>query len=364
MKTTDTESGVLRHPLFTDDSGAVAVIVAVLMVVLLGVAALVIDVGSMYAERRKLQTAADAAALAAVQELPADPAQARAVALAYAADNASEASAARVYIENGLTANDTVRVELENPDTSLFFASIWGQDSADVGALATARVTSPIAYGKGVMPFGVLANGTIDPGQYWGIPRGTLIQLKFAGGQGTNGDYGMVAMQEGANWGAKDVEDAIKAGGSPFPVYMNHVYSTVPGNKAPVDECLYGDPKKYSSWIGSDTHHYSDVCSAPDPVTGIVSVTLAPGDVGRCHRLILLPVIIATSGDPYAWPGGNKDMKVVGFAEFFVPPDSDLPGGAKAKDEVWGYLVRTVSVEEVAGGAVGTSGQVHFGLIQ
>ncbi len=47
-----------------DDRGAIAIIVALMMVVLLGMATLVIDVGSLYAERRQLQNGADSAALA------------------------------------------------------------------------------------------------------------------------------------------------------------------------------------------------------------------------------------------------------------------------------------------------------------
>jgi len=48
----------------SNDSGAVAVIVAILLVALVGVSAMVVDIGSLYAERRQLQNAADAAALA------------------------------------------------------------------------------------------------------------------------------------------------------------------------------------------------------------------------------------------------------------------------------------------------------------
>ncbi|HEY5539831.1 MAG TPA: pilus assembly protein TadG-related protein [Coriobacteriia bacterium] len=363
-KKTQESAAQMPRPLH-NDSGAVAVIVALMMVVLVGVAALVVDMGSLYVERRKMQTAADAAALAGVQELPGDPTEARRIAAAYVSVNASEATGVSIsFPPGGNVANDTILVTVDTPEAPLFFARIWGQSSAPVAASAAARVTSPTAYGKGVMPLGILASGTIDPTQYWGIPRGTLIQIKYAGGSGTNGDYGMVTLQEGANWGESDVGDAIRLGGSGYPVYLNHIYSTTPGNKAPVDECLYGDPKKYSSWIGSDLHHYSDVCSAPDPVTGIVTISLAPGDVDRCHRLILLPVIVSVSGNPYEWPGGRKDVRIVGFAEFFVPPDSDLPGGSKPKDEIWGYLIRTVDVEELQGGAVGTTGQVHYSLVQ
>jgi Flp pilus assembly protein TadG len=47
-----------------DEKGAISVIVAILMVALLGFGAIVIDVGSLYAERRQLQNGADSAALA------------------------------------------------------------------------------------------------------------------------------------------------------------------------------------------------------------------------------------------------------------------------------------------------------------
>src|ERR1700712_5098129 len=51
-----------------DDRGAVAVLVAILMVPLLGFAAVGIDVAAMYAERQQLQTGADAGALAIAQD--------------------------------------------------------------------------------------------------------------------------------------------------------------------------------------------------------------------------------------------------------------------------------------------------------
>lgn len=51
-----------------DDDGAVAVVVAVLMVVAMLFAAVVIDVGAVYSERRQLQNGADAAALALARE--------------------------------------------------------------------------------------------------------------------------------------------------------------------------------------------------------------------------------------------------------------------------------------------------------
>jgi hypothetical protein len=57
------------HPDFDDaDEGAIMVWVAVMIVVLLGVGALIIDVGALLVERRQLQNGADAAALAVAQD--------------------------------------------------------------------------------------------------------------------------------------------------------------------------------------------------------------------------------------------------------------------------------------------------------
>jgi hypothetical protein len=58
-----------------DDTGAVAILVAVLLTggVLLGTAALVIDVGNLYAKRDQLQNAADAAAWAVTQSCISTP---------------------------------------------------------------------------------------------------------------------------------------------------------------------------------------------------------------------------------------------------------------------------------------------------
>lgn len=53
-----------------DETGQVVVLFAICLVVLLGFAALVLDVGFAYYADRSLQASADAAALAGAQELP------------------------------------------------------------------------------------------------------------------------------------------------------------------------------------------------------------------------------------------------------------------------------------------------------
>jgi hypothetical protein len=65
-----------RHVRWGDEHGQVAIVVALMLVVLLGFAALVVDVGLNWAARTQAQAAADAAALAGVIALPSDPAAA------------------------------------------------------------------------------------------------------------------------------------------------------------------------------------------------------------------------------------------------------------------------------------------------
>lgn len=100
----------LRARLMGDrsDRGGVAVIVALLLGtgVLLGMAALVVDVGTIYAEREQLQTGADAAAIRAGQLCAQDPTGCTAADLAgvvddYARGNArDEAAAATVCVSD------------------------------------------------------------------------------------------------------------------------------------------------------------------------------------------------------------------------------------------------------------------------
>ena len=70
-----------------DESGQAFVFVAAILTALVGMAALVVDVGSWYQADRRLQTAADAAALAGAQELPLEPSDAKSVAEQYAQHN-------------------------------------------------------------------------------------------------------------------------------------------------------------------------------------------------------------------------------------------------------------------------------------
>lgn len=100
--------------LATEERGVTIVLVAVMLLVLLGMAAMAIDVGDLLWTRRALQNAVDAAALAGVRELPKDPGNAVLVARRYLEDNLPGAtdviSDIRVTTLFAANPNDSIRV--------------------------------------------------------------------------------------------------------------------------------------------------------------------------------------------------------------------------------------------------------------
>src|SRR6516165_6170804 len=86
-----------------DETGATAVIVAVILVVLLGCAALAIDIGSFYQAQRQAQAAADAAALAGAADLPGSTSSATTDVTSYVNSNDPGATVATIstpYLSN------------------------------------------------------------------------------------------------------------------------------------------------------------------------------------------------------------------------------------------------------------------------
>ncbi|MDP9068701.1 MAG: pilus assembly protein TadG-related protein [Actinomycetota bacterium] len=79
----------IRSRIPTGERGVTTVLVAILVIVLFGCTALVVDVGRMYEERRELQRTADVAAMSGAQQLPASKADADTTAKFYVTENPS-----------------------------------------------------------------------------------------------------------------------------------------------------------------------------------------------------------------------------------------------------------------------------------
>lgn len=153
----------------SDERGATAVVVALLMVPLIGFAAIAVDVGSLYSERRQLQNGADAAALAIAQDCAvAAPAcsSAAATASSLAAGNANDGSAAATATVG--TRSVLVRASTTNADGSTglahFFAPVLGIRSTTVAATSSARWGAPVS-GPVIFPF-VFSSCEFNQGMY------------------------------------------------------------------------------------------------------------------------------------------------------------------------------------------------------
>jgi type II secretory pathway pseudopilin PulG len=120
-----------------DESGVVIVLVAVLMVVILGAAALAIDIGSIYKAQRQAQTAADAGALAASQDLPSSTVAATTDGGNYATTNYPGVTASVTTPYGGSPSQVKVTVKATTPS---FFGQFFGLAQANVSATAVAGI--------------------------------------------------------------------------------------------------------------------------------------------------------------------------------------------------------------------------------
>jgi hypothetical protein len=124
------------------ESGQAVVLMTLSLVVLLGMAALVLDVGNWFHTKRRLQGTADAAALAGAQELPDDPSAAQTMAMSYANQNGGDVAGANIVVSSTVLPNDTISVRARKTDPG-FFSKIFGIAGADIDARAKARVGPP-----------------------------------------------------------------------------------------------------------------------------------------------------------------------------------------------------------------------------
>lgn len=181
----------------TDERGAAAPLIAIMLVVLIGFGAIVVDVGALYVERRELQNGADAGALGIAQDcargvnctLAAGTATADALADANATDAASNIDAVEFPTAN------TVRVTTSTsaaggtilPPT---FAQVLGFGGMNVTARAAATWGAPAGL-TSQLPLTIslcewnafTANGTsfAPPGPYPPWPAEQIITFHDTG---------------------------------------------------------------------------------------------------------------------------------------------------------------------------------------
>jgi hypothetical protein len=232
------------------DRGQATVLTLVFLVVLLGMAALVLDIGSWYRADRATQSTADAAALAGAQALPSSPTNANTLSLQYVTKNGGGSPS--VTFSTKYLTNDTVKVNVTKPAQGIF-TKLFGVRTVTVGSHASARA-SLMDQAKYVAPIGVnilnpklkgtttcpcfgSTNLTVLPLGKTGAPGAfDLLNIDSShGGTGPSilaswilkgydgylslGDYFSDA---GAKWNSSEVQNALSARDNTellFPVY-------------------------------------------------------------------------------------------------------------------------------------------------
>lgn len=269
-----------------EDDGAIAVLVGIMLVMLLGFGAIAVDTGALFAERRELQNGADAGALAVAEDCARGlPSCALSVATgtadAYADDNTNDGAATAESVDLDLVAaRVTVTTLTEDGATganrfSLFFARVFGFDETEVRAQATARWGAaasatgfPLAVCQGLWdgnrPVPPLPGPTIDvrykgtggnpptndcldaaddnfspgntPGNFsWLNTSGSCeTNYDFSGGGYSAGGETGVAVPGSCSGAITDLISQIQAHKSnpanPLPVVILPIYSSVSGN--------------------------------------------------------------------------------------------------------------------------------------
>ena len=169
----------------TSEKGSVLVMVALGMVVLLGCASLVTDVGLLYTSRNRLINAADAAALAGAQELPDKPEMAEVVAREYAMANGVSEDNLDVEVSAD---NRSITVK-PRQNVRFLFAQLLGFTEQEVDAEATA-LTAPLTGAIGVVPFSI-EEQVLEIGKQYVLKEG-------AGGPAVEGADGKMSGWYGA----------------------------------------------------------------------------------------------------------------------------------------------------------------------
>jgi Flp pilus assembly protein TadG len=156
------------------ERGATAVVFALLLVPMLGFAAIAVDIGALYAERARLQVGADAAAIAVAQDCSrGNCGDMLATAQALIAANDTRGTAAQPVLSSDPL---SVTVTGGNP-VEHWFAPVIGHDSTRVSATATVGWGGP-SRGTAVLPL-TFSWCSFKAQTGGGLPSGTTVRTVY-----------------------------------------------------------------------------------------------------------------------------------------------------------------------------------------
>jgi Flp pilus assembly protein TadG len=205
-----------------DERGQMAALMVIMLVSLIGFAAIVLDFGSWFRDQRHLQSVADASALAGAQALPYDPGTATSLAISYATTKNNGPTPSISFP----TAN-SISVDVQH-DAPGFFAKVYGAafDKATTHAHATARAGVAVDA-SGVVPIVVTdtqpeLNNCSGPCFGSGYPATLKVNddTSLGGGQ-----MGLVDLTGDGSVTAQQITDWVMNGASSYLEPNRYYYS-------------------------------------------------------------------------------------------------------------------------------------------
>ena len=290
-----------------EQKGATVVVVALMMVILMGFAAVVIDAGLVYIDRQRLVNTVDAAALAAAQDLVLNEGAAVETAKDYIRKNGFDPADFRI---SASSSDKAVEVR-GGDDVHFLFARLMGFMGTHVNSRSKAAIR-PLTGTNGIRPLAVEKLQFVYGQQY---------RLKEGAGDSYNGNFGPVAL---GGTGASNYRNNLKYG--------------------------YAAKLKTGDWISTETGNMPtptiegiDYLMNQCPHTPKCTITRYVPD---CPRLVTIPVVDTLQVN------GRGQVQVVGFARFLLAGTVNDGGHM----EVVGWFVR-----DIVPGDMGGDGQ-DFGL--
>ena len=292
----------------TNERGAVGVVAALLMVPLIGFAAIAIDVSAMYAERQQLQTGADAGALAIAQDCGRGACGSTGqTAQTFATSNLNKASSTATV--TSLTAS---QVTVHNAGVKQhWFAPVLG---ADPSSTITASTTAG-----------------------WGSPTGGTAVLPLA--------FSL------CEW-RKQTGGGMPSGTTPTTIYLTKSSESdvaTPDCTGPSGNLVPGG----FGWLTTNagtclTSSAIGGILASDPGNSVPSSCTDSVISGSLGKTVLLPIF-----DAYAGTGSNATYRMYGYAAFrltgyrFGGQNNSNPAPCNGNQRcIRGYFTKFVDISE------------------
>lgn len=324
--------------------GQALALVAIMIPTFIGMAMMVIDVGTLYLTHTQLQTAADQGALAGCYDLNGgspSPANAKTNGEGYAHNSPGKATDAVVATVTYNAALKSVRVNTSRT-VQFFFAPLFGMNNSVVTATATARLDAASSIPPGAPPFVIKAPTNI---QWQGGPQGDSYSQPYH-------------MKKTPS--ATEPEDFT---------YVNGVFKN-PTNNTEYKNLLANG---YSKETNLDTvlYHFGPATASETAVNAFASRLTAGGnqDILQAKagdpRLMLIPIVTDLSTSTATGDYSTNKMKIVGFVGFWF--DGIVKGNLTTNNNLNYYLDyvvtgRFVRVALPTGTGTVVSGQQWYGV--